>query len=389
MPLAAIIHTLPAVASNGSAAEPLRDVIERGLISTTEPTIPGSRPEDNEWAYTKTVTPLVHYDAEGLVLFDQIAIKAADYYYPFNDELNIFKHHGPEIAKAVGIDGGDAERGWDVVELGAGALRKTAHLLTALADTLPRHKTDSNPAPISYYALDLSKDELDRVLVQLDDAYGPSFAGRVDRFGLHADYDSGLHFVREGGLAKLSAERSGAPTPAPARPLHFVFIGSSLGNFDREGGASFLSSLPLRKGDTLLIGIDGRPPAGPEGRKKVETAYNDPNGAGRAFEEHGWVVVRRELGLEPDEGIEWVNRYNEPLGRHECYYRVKKTNTVHLPNRNVDVELKEGELLHVEWSHKWSYEEAIELFAKANLQVINSWKAPTSEYRVWVVERKE
>lgn len=99
------------------------------------------------------------------------------------------------------------------------------------------------------------------------------------------------------------------------RPLHMVFLGSSLGNFARPAAAPFLASLPLKPGDTLLLGLDGRPHPGKEGSEKVRVAYNDPAGHTRAFEEHGWEIVRRELGLEGDAGVEFVGRYNEVLGK--------------------------------------------------------------------------
>jgi len=173
-------------------------------------------------------------------------------------------------------------------------------------------------------------------------------------------------------------------TESPERPLHIVFLGSSLGNFERETAAPFLASLPLRPGDTLLIGLDGRPAAGPEGRKKVEVAYNDPAGHTRAFEEHGWEIVRRELGLKGDPGMEFVGRYNEvlgmscftllprapvpqrnsrrntnpiradPTGRHEAYFKSKERQTLHLPNCGQDVLLEKDELLNIEWSYKVS-----------------------------------
>jgi hypothetical protein len=283
------------------------------------------------------------------------------------------------------------KRGWDVVELGAGALRKTAHLLTALADNLPAPPDAEGGAttpPIAYHALDLSKPELDRVLGQMDESYGDVLKGRVSCVGLHGDYHAGLQFVRGGGLGSLTATNTppstpsiqssdvpGSPesavlvtpavedvslpivadtipfldcplgedskwcpppatatVPAPAasastsddgaplgatderRPLHILFLGSSLGNFDRKDAAPFLRSLPMQPGDTLLLGLDGRPTPGPAGRTKVEVAYNDPSGHTRAFEENGWDVARRELGLEPDKGVEFVGRYNEILG---------------------------------------------------------------------------
>ena len=138
------------------------------------------------------------------------------------------------------------------------------------------------------------------------------------------------------------------------RPLHFLFLGSSLGNFERESAAPFLRSIPLRPGDTLLIGLDGRPSPGEAGRKKVEVAYNDPSGHTRAFEEHGWEVVRQELGLTDDAGVEFVGRYNEVLGRHEAYFRSRDQQTLHLPLAKKDVKLEKGELLNIEWSYKVS-----------------------------------
>ncbi|KLT38504.1 hypothetical protein CC85DRAFT_289452 [Cutaneotrichosporon oleaginosum] len=409
-----------------------------------------------------------------LSLYDGITAHAKEYYL-FEDELSLLKEHGSEIAAAMGFPRrrrrdfpppkewkparwGDAdvgrwnngvngeeglaagvERGWDVVELGAGALRKTAHLLTALADTLP--PTDA--APITYHALDLSFPELDRVLGQMEEGYGAALEGRVACVGLHGDYNAGIKVVRSGTLADLTrsseeatpstpsddaASAPGSPlsanlvtpameatdlpsiaghddlsiadevdlkdtrapaveTPAPTsdRPLHFMFLGSSLGNFAREEAAPFLKSLPLRQGDTLLLGLDGRPPNDPEGKKKVEIAYNDPSGYTKAFEEHGWDVARKELGLEPDDGIEFVGRYNEALGRHEAYYRSKRKQTIPLSNESV--ELEEGELLHIEWSFKYSLAEALTMFEEADLRVVDSWKAPNSEYRLWLLER--
>lgn len=356
-----------------------------------------------------------------------------------------------------GLGGGNGEHGWDVVELGAGALRKTAHLLTALADTLPDPPANA-PAPITYHALDLSRPELDRVLGQMDEAYGDALNGRVACVGLHGDYNAGIKVVRNGTLSSLTSSDLGTPStpssvvetgssppcsplsaavvtpameptnlpmggivdedsladlattsddditfkearnvpepdqpaaPAPDinRPLHFMFLGSSLGNFERKEAAPFLKSLPLRQGDTLLLGLDGRPAKGPEGRKKLEVAYNDPSGYTRAFEEHGWDVVRQELGLPLDDGVEFVGRYNEELGRHEAYFRSKRKQTI--PLSKDTVELEEGELLQIEWSYKYSLAEALDLFKEADLQVVDSWKAPNSEYRLWLLERPE
>ena len=272
--------------------------------------------------------------------------------------------------------------------ISSSALRKTGHLLSALSSTVQQAQ---GVAPITYHPLDLSFPELERVLGEMDETFGPQLKDKVECIGLHGDYEAGLQFIREDKLASLRAAstqplrtsspvskpielvlsehkpRNASPasttgseglviTPGPdsasvmsevtatdesasvsggtwspvesevlehppsthstendlpLRPLHFVFLGSSIGNFSRDSAGPFLKSLPLRQGDTLLLGLDGRPELGEKGRKKVELAYNDPSGFTKAFEEHGWDVVRKELDLEGDAGMEFVGRYNE------------------------------------------------------------------------------
>ncbi|ODN79544.1 hypothetical protein L202_03501 [Cryptococcus amylolentus CBS 6039] len=520
------IFTLPhrRPSEQDDAAWSISREIETGLRGTPQPTVPGSTPEDNKWAFKRSVPTVVLYDEEGLRLYDKITSDAPEYYL-FNDELNLLKDHGKEIARYMGFQGGKEEHGhqetgyqsgpesnwkpgrwgdaavgkhnvgvngeeglgggwkpgWDVVELGAGALRKTAHLLTALTDSLPPAPSDaaSIPAPITYHPLDLSYPELDRVLKEMNDAIGDKIDGKVACVGLHGDYEAGLQYIREGRLAELRDNLAGgtglfegtAPQAIPARetvtesptasplsshimtpregtsclppldddsishkrsssahstssesaeerfkiymgnaqtqqqvregeassgggkntpsesirPLHYVFLGSSLGNFDRPSAAPFLKSLPLRPGDTLLLGLDGRPAPGPEGNEKVRVAYNDPSGHTRRFEEHGWDIVKQELGIKGN--VEFVGRYNEKLGRHEAYYRSKERQTIHLGTYNEDITLEKGELLNIEWSYKYSHKEAMDLFTQADLRVINSWKAPSSDYHLYLLER--
>ena len=140
--------------------------------------------------------------------------------------------------------------------------------------------------------------------------------------GVMTDDEVSMGGTRSGGSwSPIEGEGTYFPSPQTlpsefrsSRPLHLVFLGSSLGNFPREDAAPFLRSLPLRHGDTFLLGLDGRPVRGSEGRRKVEMAYNDPAGHTRAFEEHGWDVVRDELSIKHDVGVDFVGRYNEILG---------------------------------------------------------------------------
>lgn len=200
----------------------------------------------------------------------------------------------------------------------------------------------------------------------------PQSAGIVDPNNTSDDVDlsqTNDKWTRPESPKSIHLPNAVTSTEATSRPLHIVFLGSSLGNFPREAAAPFLGSLPLHDGDTLLLGLDGRPAPGEEGRRKVEVAYNDPAGHTRAFEEHGWKIVERELGLRDVPGVEFVGRYNEALGesacttslnedradligRHEAYFRSKAEQTIHLPGSGKDVKLEKDELLNIEWSYK-------------------------------------
>ena len=177
----------------------------------------------------------------------------------------------------------------------------------------------SNP-PITYYALDLEKPELERTLSELAASdVGSKLQGKVATKGMWGTYDGGLKFIQEGGIRGMDAvsqvghftfeglrdlspasyrdsESAGThssengsgsdvmTTPStpdvPQTPLHILFLGSSLGNFMRGDDTNFLRGLPLRpgSGDTLLLGLDhDNDPA------EIEQAYDDSLGITRKF----------------------------------------------------------------------------------------------------------
>lgn len=201
-------------------------------------------------------------------------------------------------------------------------MRKTSHLLRAFSHLVPEPKAT---APITYYALDLEKRELERTLAELSASeVGSHLEGKVATKGMWGTYDGGLKFIEEGGLRRhdsiispqsevlsndlremspLSDEfNSGSstssasgsdsevitpastPDPVPTPPLHIVFLGSSLGNFPRGADANFLGSLPLRSGsaDTLLLGLDHN-----GNEDEIKAAYNDAEGISKKFAMNG------------------------------------------------------------------------------------------------------
>ena len=92
-----------------------------------------------------------------------------------------------------------------------------------------------------------------------------------------------------------------------------MWLGSSIGNFDRKSATEFLQKL-LRPGDHLLIGMDGC-----SDRQKIETAYNDDTKITEGFIFNGLNHASELLGGDwlASNRFDYVNRWNEVLGAHE------------------------------------------------------------------------
>jgi uncharacterized SAM-dependent methyltransferase len=283
---------------------------------------------------------LLLYDERGLRLYDDITTEVPEYYL-FGAEEEILKTRADDIVGVMHSHEGGVVSDEVVLELGAGALRKTSLILIGLSRLVSE---PSSPTPITYYALDLEERELERTLGQIAmSEIGTTLKGKVETKGMCGTYQDGLKFVVDGGLHSRNAiekistlydigkyQRESSPTsssstrsdtistdytapstPEPVQPpLHLLFLGSSIGNFPRDGAADFLRSLPLRpgSGDTLLIGLDhDNVPA------KIEEAYNDRQGYTRKFIMNGLKAAGRALGDEAmfdEEKWEYVNRYN-------------------------------------------------------------------------------
>ncbi|RDB14613.1 Ergothioneine biosynthesis protein 1 [Hypsizygus marmoreus] len=372
----------------------------------------------------KEIPTMLLYDERGLRLYDDITTNVPEYYL-FGAEEEILKNKADEIVRAM--HNGDEEVSTDevVLELGAGALRKTSHILLGLSRLVPN---PSARAPITYYALDLEEREIARTLGEIASSdVGKHLEGRVETKGMCGTYDDGLKYVEEGGLnggrnthipsemfvnrlglgdiSPISSESASSAssaaeddpddeatsdpsTPNEAQPpLHILFLGSSLGNFNREGAADFLRSLPLRagSGDTLLLGMDHD-----NGKDIIEEAYNDRKGYTKRFIMNGLRAAGRALGNEEmfdEDKWEYVNYYNVAERQHEAYYKSKCAQTVQDPSSKKEISFLEDETLKIEESFKFSEIDAFTLFTKSNLRPIQRWSDTSNQYSLWLLER--
>jgi len=212
-----------------------------------------------------------------------------------------------------------------VAELGSGSGKKTRWLLKALAR---RQHTAYCPIEISPTALAMCKREL----------------GDIDCISI-------VGFEREylDGLAEVAERRK------KGQYLLVLFLGSTIGNFDRPAGAEFLKSIreTLLPGDALLLGTDLLKPI-----PQLLEAYADPLGVTAAFNKNLLARINRELAADfALDQFQHVARFNARARSVEMHLMSRRTQTVTIPGAGFSVRFSEGETIWTESSHKYSKDE--------------------------------
>ena len=209
---------------------------------------------------------------------------------------------------------------------------------------------------VNYYALDLSLSELQRTLSAIPEG---TF-NHVRCYGLHGTYNDGLEWLK----SKKHA----------SRPNFVMWLGSSIGNFNRDEAASFLNGFAsaLRPYDTMMIGIDGC-----QDSQKVYRAYNDREGKTHEFVLNGLIHANRLLGKEVFHLEDWevIGEYDETAGRHQAFYSPKKDIQVD------DIHFTCGERVRIEESYKYSTIETQSLWKVAGLTPGATFVDQTGQYR--------
>src|SRR6201981_673467 len=196
------------------------------------------------------------YDDVGSALFEVICV-LPEYGLTRADE-RVLLRNSYEIVQRLPLP-------MTVAELGSGSGKKTRWLLKALAR---RQHTAYCPIAISPTALAMCKREL----------------GDIDSISI-------VGFEREylDGLAEVAARRKSN------QHLLVLFLGSTIGNFDRPAGMQFLRDIrrTLLRGDSLLLGTDLLKPI-----PQLLEAYADPLGVTAAFNKNLLARINRELAAD-------------------------------------------------------------------------------------------
>jgi L-histidine N-alpha-methyltransferase len=272
------------------------------------------------------------YDEVGSSLFEVIS-QLPEYGLTRADERLLQRHAG-EIVERLNAPVA-------VAELGSGSGKKTRWILEALSR---RQRTFYYPVEISPSALAMCERELSDI-----------------------DSISIVGFEREylDGLLEVAARRQ------PNQHLLVLFLGSTIGNFDRPAGIKFLTELRriLEPGDWLLLGTDLEKPDG-----QLLRAYDDELGVTAAFNRNLLARANRELDADFDlSQFAHLARINREARSVEMHLRSRKRQTVRIPAADLHVEFAEGETIWTESSHKYSAEEVFQMADAAGFGCQAQW----------------
>ncbi|MHC5543536.1 L-histidine N(alpha)-methyltransferase, partial [Singulisphaera rosea] len=163
-------------------------------------------------------------------------------------------------------------------------------------------------------------------------------------------------------------------------PKFWVFLGSSLGNYDDEGAAELLRQLANAMGpdDRLLLGTDLAKDAA-----TLEAAYDDAQGVTARFNLNILARINRELGGDFDvDSFAHRAVYRPELGRVEMHLVSRSDQAVRIPGSSLTVRFDEGESIHTESSHKYTLEGLRDLAHRAGFEEDAAWTDRQGLFRV-------
>jgi L-histidine Nalpha-methyltransferase len=272
------------------------------------------------------------YDDIGSALFEVISF-LPEYGLTRADE-RLLRRHASDIVQRLATPVA-------VAELGSGSGKKTRWILEALCR---RQRTSYYPIEISRTALAMCAREL----------------GDIDSISI-------LGFEREylDGLLEVAAKRR------PGQHLLVLFLGSTIGNFDRAAGVNFLREVRhiLEPGDSMLLGTDLE-----KSTAQLTAAYDDSLGVTAAFNLNLLARINRELGADFDlNQFEHVARINCEARRVEMHLRSRRRQAVRIPEAELLVEFHDGETIWTESSHKYAPGEVFEIARAAGFFCEAQW----------------
>lgn len=279
----------------------------------------------------KSLSARYFYDDLGSSLFEAITL-LPEYGLTRADE-RLLQSYAGEIAAETGQLA-------IVAELGSGTGKKTKHILRAITQqgsTLVYRPIDVSPAALSACELELQ--------------------GVCETRPVCGDWLD--------GLSEAASGREGNS------PLLLLFLGSSVGNLERDKLVGFFENLRqnLRKGDFLLLGADlVKDP------EMMLAAYDDPTGVTAAFNLNLLGRMNRELEAEFDlRSFVHEVRWNEEDRRIEMHLLSCRDQQVFVGALDTTLRFTAGETIWTESSHKFTKSELDEYARRSGFETVATW----------------
>jgi len=272
------------------------------------------------------------YDEIGSALFEVVSV-LPEYGLTRADE-RLLRRHAADIVSRL-------KPQVLVAELGSGSGKKTRWLLEALAQ---RQYTTYCPIEISPTALARCENELGQIEC-------------ISIVGFERPYLD--------GLLAAAARRD------ENDHLLVLFLGSTIGNFDRDAAERFLTEVRriLFPGDALLLGTDLEKPL-----PQLLAAYDDPLGVTAAFNLNLLARINRELGADFDlTAFRHEARYNTPHQRVEMHLRSMRDQKVTIPRSGCTVHFWKNETIWTESSHKYRAEDISAMALRNGFRCDSQW----------------
>lgn len=268
----------------------------------------------------RTMSPKFLYDEKGSSLFDEICDQPE--YYPTRTEDALLAESAKSILELTRPDA--------IFELGSGMSRKTRRVLDACEALGIRPH---------YTAFDISEDALIAGGKVLAEAY-PWLEIEL----LVGDYEAGF-----ANLPRSDGKRL------------FMFLGSTIGNFEPPAATSFLADLrsAMAGHDWLLLGADRV-----KDEHVLKAAYNDRAGVTADFNLNLLRVLNKELGADFDlDRFRHHAFYNADQQRIEMHLVAETAHAVRIGDLDLRIALEAGETIRTEISRKFTEQSLTEMLA--------------------------
>jgi L-histidine N-alpha-methyltransferase len=272
----------------------------------------------------KQLSPKYFYDERGSELFEQIT-DLPEYYLTRAERALLDRVISGLVAELKPAS---------LVELGAGSANKTRIILdTMIAEGSAR----------CYVPIDVSRDFLEMTSAALRRDYT-----QIEITPVVSDITEPF------ALPDLTA------------PKMIAFLGSTIGNFSRDGAVALLSHVRrlMTPDDSFLLGADLR-----KDPALLNAAYNDAKGVTAAFNLNLLDRFNRELGANfPLDQFEHRAYYSSEHHRIEMHLAALAPMTVTIPEIG-QIRFSEGETIRTELSYKYDRDTLAGILADSGMKL--------------------